>query len=134
MKINIYKSEFRDFVFNNLEGFYEEIELGGEYAYQLNIGNGYYLRLLSSVDIETEKSRDENDAIRIHIYNKNNDEVVQTPEISHRKRTPNYKNKIKKDIEELIFCPKCKNQLRVAKDKNDYKFCISDKCNYTESF
>jgi DNA-directed RNA polymerase subunit M/transcription elongation factor TFIIS len=133
MKINITRDEFRGFVFNELENYYEEKEIGREYLYKRKIGNNYKLRILSSISTKNEEPIDK-DAIRIHIYHPEKG-VIRTPSTSHRKRTPNYREKIKEDIEELIECPKCKNsELRInSGEYGDYFFCLDQDCNYTHS-
>lgn len=130
--IDISRNEFRGFVYNQLEGYFEEDVIGKEYYYYKNIGNNYLLRILSSVDSEDKESRDKNDSIKVHIYYKDEDSILKAA--SHTKRTPGYRKRIKNKIDNLIKCSKCDSELRIAKGEyGEYFFCTDDDCEYTES-
>lgn len=131
--LNISRKEFRGFVFNELEGFFKEKEIGKEYAYEEDLGNGIILRILSSVDINEKRVRGEGkDSIKIHLYDSKNDSIISSA--SSTKRTQGYRKRIKEKINQLSSCPECESDLRAASGEyGRYFFCLDDSCDYTKS-
>lgn len=132
MNINIGLSEFRNFVFNELEMYFEETVVGNEYCYEYNIGENFYVRILSSIDVENEKVRDDIDSIKIHIFDKSDNSIIESE--SHTKRTPGYRDRIKEKVNNLVECPECSENRRVSDGQyGKYFYCVNENCEYTES-
>lgn len=129
--IDITLREFRGFVFNELDGYYDECVSGGEIAFDLNVGTGYTLRILTSIPADDDVVREKGDAIRVILLSPN-DELVQGT--AHVKRMPNYRTHIKERIDELIGCENCDGDMRLsAGDYGPYMFCTNDDCEFTRS-
>lgn len=131
MKETIYLSDFRSFIFDDIDEYFEEKVIGKEYCYIMNLGNNYCVRIFSSIDERNKKSRKDNDSIKLHIFNQSNNKIIKS--VSHTKRTSGYKNRLKKKLNKLINCPECENNsIRVGNSEyGDYYFCSN--CDHTES-
>lgn len=131
--IDISINEFRGFVFNELPYYFEEARVGGERAFESNIGKGYKLQILTSIPADSDVVREEgSDAIRVQVVD---DTGTPVQSASHTKRTPGYRDRIKEKINELLICPKCGlDELRVSDGQyGHYFFCTGDDCGYTDS-
>lgn len=131
--IDITLGEFKGFVYS-LDLYFEETSVGGEAAFESNIGQDYTLRILTSIDAnadDDEAVRPEGtDAIRVHLASPDSDIVQSTP---HTKRTPGWRDRIKDKIDEIIGCPDCDGTMRLSDgDYGLYFFCTE--CDHTESF
>lgn len=128
--IEITLREFRGFVFNELDGYYEEVAAGGERAFDMNVGKGYTLRVLSSIPQGKEKVRESGDALRVILLNPDDELVHGT---AHVKRMPNYREHIQSRIDELIGCEECGEEMRISTGEyGPYMFCTSDDCSHTQ--
>jgi hypothetical protein len=130
--INITFNEFRGFVFSDLPYYFSETTVGGERAFDTDMGNGYSLRILTSIPQGQDEVREEGeDAIRVQLVDENGSPVKTA---SHTKRTPGYRDRVTTKVKELSRCPQCWSELKVAKSEHGpYLFCTSNDCGYTES-
>jgi hypothetical protein len=129
--IPISLSEFRGFVFNDLDGYYSEETVGNERAFDRNIGKGYTVRILTSIPADGDIVRREGDAIRVLLLDPDNKPLVYT---SHVKRTPGYRDRIQDRLDELIGCDSCGDRMAASvSDYGPYLFCTSDECSTTRN-
>lgn len=122
--LNITEKEFTGFMYDH-PYYFDKIEVSTEIGFESHLGNEYYLRVLSSIGINDDVVRDD-DAIRVHVYNKEDDDIVAWE--SHTKRTPGFRDRVKEKIQNLVGCPKCSAKMNVAiGDDGPYLFCAD--CN-----
>lgn len=124
-------SEFRGFVFNDLDGYYSEEIVGRERAFDRNIGKGYTLRILTSIPEDDDTVRREGDAIRVLLLDPKKKPVQYT---SHIKRTPGYRDRVRDRIDELIGCDECGEFMAASvSDYGPYLFCTNENCSNTRN-
>lgn len=139
--IDISIDELRGFVYGDFSEelgagddtlYFQETVVGNERAFVADIGSGYHLQFLTSIGADEETVRDEgSDAMRLLIVDENGNIVSSE---SHTKRKPKYREKIRRKSSELLECPECLSQRRVASGEyGRYFFCTNNSCEYTES-
>lgn len=130
--INISFNEFRGFVFNELPYYFSETTVGGERAFDSDMGSGYSLRILTSIPKGQDMVREEGaDAIRVQVVDETGAPVRSA---SHTKRTPGYRDRVSDKVQDLSTCPDCWSERKVSKGEyGPYFFCVSDECDYTDS-
>jgi hypothetical protein len=132
MVLNISRKEFFGLLSNRTDlGFTDEV-FGHELAIESNIGQGYKLRILTSIHEDSDVVRGEGeDAIRVMIVDSEGEIYESTP---HIKRTEGFDERIIDRIDELIGCESCgsSDSMRINNGKNgDFFFCLN--CDHTES-
>lgn len=128
----IYENEFTDFVFSELEKYYEKTTHGKEIAFESELGEGFVLRILSTIRADNGVSRSKGrDSIKVHIYKEG--EIIEST--SHVKRTKNYKENIKERLNELVGCPECgSRESRIVRNGEYGNFYYCTECEETESW
>lgn len=131
--INISIGEFREFVFNDIPYYFEEVTVGNERAFKHDLGNGYAVKILTSIPSGQKYVRNSNDSMKV-ILTDTADDLVDAR--SHTKRTPGYRDRIQEKVNYYIKCPEsgCGGDVKVADGQyGKYFFCTEDDCGYMES-
>jgi len=145
---------FRDFMFNDVERYFEEKQEKDkkEYIYDSNVGriNGRMckIRVYSSIDTRSERVRNKgSDAIRVHIIDKyNNILLLNNERYKHIKRTSGWNVRLLKRINKYVnefpdnisCCPECSSPLQIKNGPYGNFICCSswnlkNNCDYTDS-
>lgn len=132
--INISIKEFRGFIFNELPYYFEEITVGNERAFKYDMGNGYSVKVLTSIPSGQKYVRGEgSDSIKVILTDTADDLVDARPRTN---RTPGYRERIIEKVKYYTECPEenCTGDVKVADGEyGKYFFCTEDDCEYMES-
>lgn len=130
--IEISFNEFRGFIYNEIPYYFEETTVGGEKAFETNMGKNYRLQILTSIPVNRDVVREEGeDAIRVQLVDPSGNPVKTTP---HTKRTPGYRDRVSRKVKEIANCPECGDERKVSDGEyGPYMFCVSETCEHTES-
>lgn len=145
---------FRDFIFNDVNTYFEEKQESDkkEYIYDSNLGriNGKIckIRIFSSIDTRSDRVRKNGrDAIRVNIVDKyNNTFLLDDERYRHIKRTSGWDKRLLKRINKytsefssnISCCPECSSPLQIKEGPYGNFICCSgwsaeNNCDYTKS-
>lgn len=145
---------FRNFIFDDIDEYFEEKQIGNEYVYESKIGkinnNEYIIRVYSSIDIKSGKVRNTGkDAIHVNICDRyGNTLYLDNERYKHIKRTSGWKKRLTKRVKDytkkfpnnIERCPECSNPLKITTGKyGKFISCASwspndkNNCDYTDS-
>lgn len=127
--MNIYISDFREVLFEELPVYFEETTQGGERAFEHTMGSGFTLLILTSITEGEQRVREDNDAIRVLL--KYDNEIVDGQ--PHTKRTEGFQRRLTEKINRYIKCPECHNELKIAEGEYGFYYFCTEGCGYTES-
>ena len=127
----IHISDFRELVFEEIPFYFEETTRGGEIAFEYNLGSGYSVFILTSIDKDDKVVRKEGDAIRVLVTDDSDELVDMKP---HTKRTDGFGERVIEKVSDYILCPVCDESVKVAEGEyGPYYFCTDQECDYTNS-
>lgn len=141
MTVTISLDDFQQFI-DSIPLAFDRHQQGKEYAYEhvLNEDPKHILRILSSVDVRSNRSRaDGADAIRVKIVDDDGNTLERTP---HTKRIETWESNLRQKVntlykeypDNLRECPECGSLLAVRSGKNGIFYgCTSyPECQHTE--